>query len=327
MSESIVFRSPNWLGDAVMATVVPKALRRAYPDARITVLAPRAVVDVFSQAPEVDEVRGFERGGEVDAYRAGRYDFAVLGPTSFGCAWRAFRGGVRRRFGFATERRGVLLTTRLPGREYRRDRHQVENYRVLAGLAGEASPEDSPEVHLADAWRSEARTLWSATNRRVAIHAGASYGPAKRWLPERFAGVIDALVRDGASVALLGGPGDREAVDAVRSAVTTRVLDLSGRTTIGTLGAVLAEADLLISNDTGPMHLAAAVGTPTVAIFGSTNPVWTRPYGPRTRVVRHEVPCSPCYLRVCKIGYLCMQGISESDVLGEVHALREAERR
>ena len=323
MSESIVFRSPNWLGDAVMATVVLPALRRAQPSARIHVLAPESIADVFREAPEIDEVRGFAPGGEVDAYRAGRYDSAVLGPTSFGSAWRAWIAGVRRRAGFATEGRGWMLTRRLPGREYRRDRHQVENYRALAGLAGEPDSADAPAVHLAETWRAEARTLWPPAPRRVAVQPGASFGPAKRWFPERFAAVADALAREGASVALVGGPADREVVDAVRSAGQTEWLDLTGRTTVGTLAAVLAEADLLITNDTGPMHLAAAVGTPTLAIFGSTSPTWTRPYGSGHRVLRHEVPCAPCYQRTCDIGYLCMEGVTPASVLA---ASREAGR-
>jgi len=311
----IAFRSPNWLGDAVMATVVPPALRRAAPDARIEVVAPAGVADVFAGAPGVDEIVPFPPGGEVDVYRSRGYDHVLLGPTSFGSAWRAWRGGVRRRHGFATSGRGVLLSGRLPAEAYRRDRHQVENYRALAGLLGDPRDTDEPSVCVQATWREGADRLWPASGGpRVVLQPGATYGLAKRWAPARFAEVGRALQAEGASVALVGGPGDRAAVDAVRGGLPT-ALDLCARTTVGELAAILEGADLVITNDTGPMHLAAAVGTPTVALFGSTSPEWTGPRGAGHRVLRHPVPCSPCFRRDCTIGYPCLTGIDAGEAL------------
>lgn len=315
MSLRIAFRSPNWLGDAVMATVVPRALRRAHADATIHVVTPSALCDLFSQDETLDEVVGFERGAEVDVYRSRGYDHVLLGPTSFGSAWRAMRGGVRRRAGFATSRRAWLLSGKLPGTEYRRDRHQVENYRALAGLLGEPREEDAPRVHVAPAWRESVRERWPDTGApRVVLQPGATYGPAKRWAPDRFAEIANRLAADGVEVAVVGAHGDREPVaQVVRNA--PEVLDLCGRTTIGELTALLEGADLVITNDTGPMHLAAAVGTRTLAIFGSTSPVWTRPFGEMHRVLTEPVPCSPCFQRECGIGYLCLEGIPVDRVL------------
>jgi heptosyltransferase-2 len=158
----------------------------------------------------------------------------------------------------------------------------------------------------------------------VVLQPGATYGPAKRWSADRFGEVARALCAAGATVAVAGGPGDEEAVGRVVSAAP--VLDFSGRTRVGVLGAALEAADVVITNDTGPMHLAAAVGTPTVAIFGSTNPVWTAPFGPRHHVVREPVPCSPCYQRDCSIGYLCLEGIPAERVLASAQAVLEAGR-
>lgn len=311
----IAFRSPNWLGDAVLATVVPPALRRAHPEATIHVLAPDALADVWVHSPFLDATVPLAKGGEVDAYRRGRYDLVLLAPDSFGSAWRAFRGAARaRRHGIGTLWRRGLLSGILPAREARRDRHQVENYRALARLLGSPAAEDVPRVVLEPVWREAAAAMWQHRPRpRAALQPGATYGPAKRWRAERFAAVARALAADGVSVAVIGAPDDRDAVHRVVQEAP--VLDFGGRTGVGILGAVLEAADVVITNDTGPMHLAAAVGTQTVAIFGSTNPDWTAPFGADHRIVREPVPCSPCYQRDCKIGYLCLEGIPTERVL------------
>jgi len=328
VSGTLAFRAPNWLGDAVLATVVPPAIRRGQPGCRLAVLAPEGLEDVFRNRDDVDEVVSVAPGQDVGAYRSVAPDAVLIGPTSFGAAWRALRGGVRRRAGFATSRRGPLLTERLPGSGYRRDRHQVENYRALAGLLGEPSPADAPRVEPSAAARAEARSLWPPGGAaRVALQPGATYGPAKRWAPERFARVALRLLADGASVLVLGGAGDADAVRAVRT-VAPEVLGLRAPVGVGTLAALLESADLLVTNDTGPMHLAAAVGTRTLAIFGSTSPTWTRPWGAGHVVVDHPVPCAPCFRRTCRIGYGCLTGIAPERVADEARAiLRRAEVR
>jgi heptosyltransferase-2 len=309
VSLAVAFRSPNWLGDAVMATVVPAALRRSPDVGRVTVLAPAGLGDVFRFAPGVDETVEIAPGGEVDALRAGGYDLALLGPASFGSAWRAFRAGVRTA-GFATGGRGLLLARRLPGGEYRRGRHQVENYRALAGLVGAPRPEDEPHVGLDDAWRAAALERWPPDGRRrVALQPGATFGPAKRWPAARFGRVARDLAARGHDVAVLGGPKDAEPVAETIAAAGGAARNLSGTFRVGELAALLASADLLVTNDTGPMHLAAAVGTRCLAVFGSTSPEWTRPRGAGHRVLRNPVPCSPCFQRGCRIGFPCLEGV------------------
>ena len=318
MNDALVFRSPNWLGDAVLATVVLPALRRRHPKTRFEVLAPSAIADVFARSPHVDRVVPITRSDEVDAYRRGGYDRAILGPESFGAAWRAFRGGVPKRMGYATSHRGSLLSRSLPASAASRGRHQVENYRALAALDGDPRESDVPAVFVEAGWIEEAEALWPDDSRpRIALQPGAAYGPAKRWFPERFAEIARLLHERGCSVALVGGPSDRDVVDAVRARCPAPVLDLSGRTGLGVLAAVLSRARLLITNDTGPMHLAAACGTPSAALFGSTNPVWTRPFGERHRVIREAVPCSPCYQRTCRIGTLCFERLTVERVFRE----------
>ncbi len=317
MTRSVAFRAPNWLGDAVLSTVVLPALRRRHPEARIVVLVPTGLGDVFVASPFVNDVVELGRSSEVDAYRRGGYDRVLLAPGSWGAAWRAYRGGVRERMGFATSCRGWLLARRLPAREDSRARHQVENYRALAALEGASHAEDVPQVQLREAWREEAKTLWPRDGRvRVAFHPGAAYGSAKRWFPDRFAIVAQRLEERGVAVALVGGEKDRGVVSRVREGAP-RAIDLAGRTRVGTLGALLESADLFITNDTGPMHLAAACGAPTLAIFGSTNPTWTAPYGEGHRVLREETPCSPCYQRDCRFGTPCMERVAAERVAHE----------
>ncbi len=335
MSESIAFRSPNWLGDAVLATVVPPELQRGQPGARVDVLAPRGLADVYAKHPAVGRVVELDRRGEVDAYRRGGYDRAVIAPGSFGAAWRVFRAGIPDRAGFATSSRGALLTRSLPSREDSRARHQVENYRALGRLgagdgpdrisggasrpdAAGAANEIEPRVVLDPSWSADAAALWPERHpRRVAIMPGAAYGPAKRWFSERFAALARALDAEGVDVALVGGPGDRDVIDRIAPRVPSSVSDLAGRTRVGVLAALLQRAALLVTNDTGPMHLAAAVGTPVFALFGSTNPHWTRPWGSRHRTLVGPAPCAPCYQRTCRIGTLCFEGISVEAVLRE----------
>jgi heptosyltransferase-2 len=300
------------------------ALRRRHPEAKIEVLAPRAITDVFQCSPEVQKVVGITASDEVDAYRRGRYDRAILGPESFGAAWRAFRGGVPERMGFATSHRGPLLSRSLTGARASRARHQVENYRELASLDGDPYPTDAPRVFLEERWAGEAQALWPEDSRpRVALQPGAAYGPAKRWFPDRFAKIAHLLSERGYDVALVGGPGDREVVSAVKERCPATVADLSGRTGVGVLGAILSRAKLLVTNDTGPMHLAAAVGTPTLALFGSTNPIWTRPFGERHRVLRESVPCSPCYQRTCRFGAVCFERLGVERVFRDALEMLE----
>lgn len=316
MSERIAFRAPNWLGDAVMSTVVVPALERAHPAATIEVLAPRGLGDVFARHPHVDGVVEFDRAGEVDALRRGGYDRVLVAPASFGAAWRAWRSGIPHRSGVAGFGRGALLTKRMASGEWSRSRHQVENDRALAALEGLALPDDAPFVALDESWVREARALWAiGEGPRVALVPGATYGPAKRWFPERYASLAAALLDRGVRVALVGGERDRDVIDRVREKSPAAVLDLAGQTRVGVLGALLGSASLVVSNDTGPMHLAAAVGTPVLALFGSTSPVWTRPFGEGHRVLEGRVPCAPCFQRTCPIGLLCFERIEAVDVL------------
>jgi heptosyltransferase-2 len=207
-----------------------------------------------------------------------------------------------------------LLRRSLAGGEYRRGRHQVENYRA-------PRPGDAPAVTLVPVCKSEALLRWPARRaRRAVLQPGAAYGAAKRWPADRFGATAAALLADGHDVAVVGGAADRAAVAGVR-AVAPGVVDLSAQMRVGVLAAALESADLLITNDTGPMHLAAAVGTRCLAVFGSTSPEWTRPFGPEHEVVRRPVACAPCFRRSCPIGTPCLTAIDAASVLVRARAM------
>lgn len=321
----IVIRGPNWVGDAVLAVPAIKAVRRQFPDARITLMVRPWVAGLFRPPTFVDEVWTHPRPGRTawipTALETRRRDFdlALLLPNSFESAWTAFAGRVPVRIGYATDSRRWLLTH--PVRRRREKVHQVDYYMALVresfgirelrpdiGLV--ATPED----------RDRARRLLAdngidPTAGILVVNPGAAFGSAKRWFEDRFADVADRLwERRHLTTVMVGSATERGIAARIRDAMSTPAAILSGDTDLETLRGVLSLASMVITNDSGPMHLAAALGVPTLAVFGSTDAEVTGPVGPRARLVRHEVSCSPCLLRECPIDHRCMKGVTVDQV-------------
>jgi len=321
----ILVRAPNWIGDVVLSLAAVRDLRRRnFPDARIEVLARPWVAELYRAVPEVDAVRVTRRfRADARALRA-TFDAAVLLPNSFSAALQAWLSGIPERWGYATDGRAPLLTRapRVPPQV--RGRSQVYYYRAMlagAGLRVSATPDVSlvcpPE------WAAGSRRLLDDGEGApwVAINPGATFGTAKRWLPERFAAVGDALARRGARVAVVGGAAERSVGEAIVAQMTAPARMLCGETTLPELAGVLSRAALLVTNDSGPMHLAAALGRRVVAVFGPTDWRETHPVGAEHRLVRESVHCAPCGLRECPIDHRCMRRVTIDRVLGEVDAL------
>src|SRR5437773_8146844 len=198
--------------------------------------------------------------------------------------------------------------------------HQVHYYLDLAKAIRAETDHPSIEIEATDEERENARSLLAEEGisrgmRFLVLNAGAAYGSAKRWHEDRFADVADILASEmNLSVALIGSEGERPIAEQIRACMKSHTALLSGRTSLETLVGVLAESSLMITNDSGPMHIAAALGVPTVAIFGSTDERVTGPYGLRTRIVKHPVECSPCLLRHCPIDHRCMNGVTVDEV-------------
>jgi heptosyltransferase-2 len=328
MGETIAVRLPNWLGDTVMAVPALRALRAGFPDARLVLAGPW--VSILARQGLADALVLYPRSwsgrlGSADAVRAFSPGTAVLMPNSLESAAAALYWGARRRVAFACGGRSALLSDRVPLPSPRR--HQIDEYAALAERLGVEVTARVPSLAPPDAGsetREQARALLAEAGagpgrgRVIGVHLGAAWGPAKLWPTDRVADFCRALVADGDTPLLLGAPVDAPLVARVLGAA--RAASLVGRDSPDLLPAVLAELDLLVSGDTGVAHLAAALGTPVVTVFGPTDPRLTAPRG-AALVVRHAVPCSPCFYRRCPIEHPCMTGIAAGHVREAARAL------
>jgi heptosyltransferase-2 len=326
----ILVREVNWVGDAVLTLPTLDALERRYPEAEIVVLGRSWVAGLFGGQRSVDRIVTYDSAGAhggpagrwavARTLRADRFDLAVLFPNSFDAALVPWLAGIPFRVGYPTDGRRFLLTH--PVRPVARpgERHQVFRYLHLAralGGDGDALPRLAVR---ADAVRAADDLLAQhgvePGERWIAVNPGSVYGSAKRWTAERFGAAADALaVRRGAKVVLVGSGREMAVLQSVARAMREPAVVLGGRTDIGMLPGLLRRTRLLLTNDTGAMHVAAAVGTPVLAIFGPTDVEATGPRGPWCRTVRAPVPCSPCLLRECPINHRCMLGITVEEVV------------
>ena len=320
----IVVRVPNWLGDAVLSLPAARDVRRNFPAARVEVLARPWVAPLYGAVSEVDAVRE-SRGvhADADALR-GAFDTAVLLPNSFASALSVWRAAIPERWGYATDLRGPLLTRRPRVPASVRGRSQVYYYRaMLAGVGLDVSSEADASLRCPDDWAARgAERLGDDGTPWIGLNPGAFFGSAKRWVPERYAAAGEMLARRmGARVAILGGADERPLGEAIAAGMQAPARVLCGETTLPELVGVLARLRLLLTNDSGPMHVAAALGVPVVAVFGPTDWRETAPVGRRHRLVREPVHCSPCMLRECPIDHRCMTRIPVDRVVDEARAL------
>jgi heptosyltransferase-2 len=323
---NLVVLSPNWLGDAVMALPALADIRRHFADARLTVAARASVASLFALVPGVDAVLTLPgRGGlagvrtwrlDVTALAGGAFDVALLFPNSWASALVVHRAGIAERWGLATDLRSRLLTRSAP--RPRDAAHQAGYYQALVSALGIENGPAYARVQVPPDIPNP------VSARPYAVLApGAAYGSAKQWPPERFAQLAGLLARNGQTVVLVGSRADAATCLAVRREARgvndDRLVDMSGRTTLAELTAVLAEASVVVSNDSGAMHLAGAAGAPVVAVFGATNERRTSPLvnGPGAvppRILSTDVWCRPCMLRECPIDHRCMTGVRAQDV-------------
>jgi heptosyltransferase-2 len=340
--DRLLVMAPNWLGDAVMSLPALGDLRRSLAGVRLIVAARPAVASLFALAPAVDEVVTLEWRGRAAGFGARRRDVtrlralaadaALLLPDSFASAWLVRRAGVAQRWGYRTDWRGALLSRAIarPGRSV----HQSAYYRHLAHAVGAAPDDGAPLLRVPDAAVEEARHRlralgWDGARALVVVAPGAAYGGAKRWPPAHFARLAGRLIEErGVSCVLVGSRDDAATTAWVRAlvpeAARAHVLDLAGATTLAELAAILRAARACVSNDSGAMHLAGALGVPLAAIFGPTRERETAPLGRGGRageVLVHHVWCRPCMLRECPLDHRCLEGLRPERVLARVTAL------
>ena len=329
----VVVRAPNWLGDAVLALPAMAALRRHFAGAHLAVAAPAGIAPMFREETDVqpDSVVTFASDAvERAVLRRGQFDLGVLFPNSFGSAWTLRRAGVVQRWGYPTAWRGALLTKRSTPERRGGVQHHADYFRgVVRGLGIPCDDEPSRMQASAGSAKGAAALLDQrgvpSGARLIGFAPGAAYGEAKQWLPDRVAAVAARLVQErDATCLLVGAAHDRPAARAIESWIRAhaphaggRVFDLTGATSLGTLVGLVARCRVFVSNDSGAMHVAAALGRPVVAIFGPTDERSTRPVGEHD-LLTARVFCRPCLLRDCPIDHRCMTRISTDQVFAAI---------
>ena len=331
----ILVRATNWIGDAVMSLPAITAIRGSFPDAKITVLARPWVADIYARQTAIDRVIPYRaaRGARdlsakwelAKQLRSEAFDCAILLQNAFEAALLARLAGIPRRIGYDRDGRGWLLTHPIAvPKASEIPRHQSFYYLELLRRAGilDALPEtqtirlDGIDQAIA---RGASRFAELGTDLPViGVSPGAAYGGAKRWMADGFAdAATHVALQESASVALFGSESERPLCDAIAESVQTRgvkVISLAGRTTLREFIDLAAACRLFLTNDSGAMHIASAVGVRTVAVFGATDDIATGPTGPLARVVRQDVDCSPCLLRECPIDHRCMTRVTPDRV-------------
>ncbi len=357
----ILVRGVNWLGDAVMTTPALLRLRERFPKAHVALLSPRKLHDVWRQHPAIDEVIAIEAGEGLFSIgrklREKQFDLALVLPNSPRAALEVWLAKIPQRMGYARPWRNWFLTQAIPARpghaqmhkrsvaeikklvagnsesrtqnsEFSNSAHQIREYLHLAAALG-ANPEPLPPqlvVTREEIEETEKKFGLEKIARPIlGLNPGAEYGPAKRWLADRFIAAARGIQqRTNCAWLILGGQGD---VALARQIVSTLhpssfiLHNFAGRTSLRELMALLKSCRVLLTNDSGPMHVAAALGTPVVVPFGSTSPELTGPGlpgDPRHRLLKSDAPCAPCFLRECPIDFRCMTGIGVERVVEAV---------
>ena len=335
----ILVRATNWVGDAIMALPALRLVRAKFADAHIAILARPYVADIYRGQGVCDDLiaydpRGAEKGFAgrerlVARLRSEKFDTALLLQNAFDAAWLAWRAGIPERIGYARDGRGILLTKSIAiSKAGEIPAHEQFYYLELVRRAGwvervEGESEISLSVSREAEEAAEQRLIaagvksrpGSGSTLRVAIGAGASYGSAKCWFPERFAEVANRLrAESDAEIILFGTAGETAVSNAIVAHMKRKPIDLTGKTAIAELPALLSRCQLFIGNDSGAMHVASAVGLPVVAIFGPTDPFGTAPVTPKCTIVQDKPYCSPCFLRRCPTDHRCMTRVSSESV-------------
>lgn len=342
---NIVVRGTNWVGDAVMTIPALRELRRVFPDSRITLHTRSWAEGIFRDAEFIDEILTFEREKaaiktvikQAEIWREKKFDLAVLFPNSFESALTAKLAKVPARFGYAKEGRSFLLTESIEIPAWKNEKHEVFYYLNLAAeventyFNTKTVLNNKPrfELKVSQERKADARQILTEngvdlSKKIVAFVAGSTNSRAKRWQTENFAALNDKIQDElNADVILLGANDELEVSQEVFEKSQTKPIILTGKTNLAEATAILSVCDLLVSNDTGPAHISAALGTKTLVIFGPTNPKTTQPL--HSEIFRKDVECSPCMLRDCPIDHRCMKRISPQEVFEKADGFLQSE--
>ncbi|PIS02296.1 MAG: lipopolysaccharide heptosyltransferase II [Chlamydiae bacterium CG10_big_fil_rev_8_21_14_0_10_42_34] len=330
--ENIIVRMPNWIGDLIMATPVLSDLRAAFPKASITAMCRTPLCELLKEDKAIDELfcftkpsNDFKRRQQRDIIakiQAGKYDAGILLTNSFSSAWWFWQGRVKRRIGYAAHFRSLLLTDALKMED--KKEHLVTSYKRILSPLGVKVSETAPRLYVLDKEVEETKQLliqrkYVLGKKLIGINPGAAYGSAKCWPPERYRALaMRLLLETDAYILFFGDATTAPLVKQICRGLPEKVIDLAGITSLRELACLIKDCDVLVTNDSGPMHIGAAFGTPLVALFGSTDDEVTGPFGKSEAVVNKHAKCSPCFKRTCPIDFRCMKEISVDEVVQRV---------
>ncbi len=328
--ENILIRGTNWIGDVVMCLPAISAVRKTFPRSKITVLAKPWVAELFHICSDVNEVILFQspgiHNGIAGKFRLARelkskaFDMAILLQNAIEAAIITRLASIPIRAGYNSDGRGILLTHSVHRTQEIREVHQIDYYLEMIKTLGFNQGERKVNLTLTDEYSAiseEILNQYDIGKREIVVGMapGATYGPAKKWFPERFAAVADRFIEDYSARAILfGSADDRDSADQVQQSSKNRFINLAGKTNLKEAISLIVRCNLFISNDSGLMHVAGALGIPTIAIFGSTNPVTTSPVGENSIVISKGVSCSPCLKKECPTDFRCMDLIGVDEV-------------
>jgi heptosyltransferase-2 len=326
----ILIRATNWVGDAILALPALRAVRTRFPDAELAIVARPYVADIYRDQQICNQLISYDVNGIhagvsgrarlAQELRAQKFDIAILLQNAFDAAWLAWRANIPERIGYARDARSLLLTKAVPvPKPGEIPAHEKFYYLELLRRAGwlDSLPDESfipmavPEPKRRRAVEFLVESGARPYSLRVAIGAGASYGSAKCWPPPRFAELASRLqAQNDADVILFGTAAESAVSNVIAAGMRQPPIDLTGKTAIADLPALLSQCHLFIGNDSGAMHVAAAVGIPVLAVFGPTDPLGTAPVTPRCTIVQEKPYCSPCFLRRCPTDHRCMTRVT-----------------
>ena len=341
--QRILIVQPSWVGDAAMATPALRAIRHRFPDAQISYLIKRYVKPMYTGMPWADRLITYRTGktkkkagraqflGLAAKLRARRFDMAILLPGSFKAALICKMARIKRVVGYDRDGRGFLLTDKLlPARESGKfiPYPIIKYYLGLASYLGATERDLTMTLFVTDAERREADAVLARAGvgeKRpwILLNPGARFGASKCWLPEYFAEVANQLATThDATVLISSAPKERRIVEEIYKHLTVPAVDLAkAGMSLGALKEIVRRCDLMITNDTGPRHIAAAFDVPVVTIFGPTHPEWTDIYFAKERICQIKVHCGPCQLKVCPLDHRCMTRLTPSLVLQKANEL------
>jgi len=323
----IIVRVPNWIGDSILAVPATYSLSKNFPQAQIWMAAKEWVKDLFIShdfikgvipIPDLNDLKTLR--DSVQEIKKFHFDIGILLTNSFSSALLFYLAKIPERWGYTRDGRGVLLTKGVGLKKQEDCSHQVNYYLgLISGLGLKTSP---PKISLpiTQEEKREAKEVLLSLNvdlKRplIILHPGASYGPAKRWHTEKYAELAILLQdRKKADVLITGSPDEAELAESIASFMTKKPLNLAGKTSLRLLAGLISHADLFITNDSGPMHMANAMKIPAIAIFGPTDPSLTGPFQQPAAIIKKDVPCWPCSYRECPFDHRCMINIDPEEV-------------